>query len=179
MEIGLRRGTVVVEPHKIEWEIAAQKIISNLKDILKDDIIDVQHIGSTAIKSICAKPIVDIVVGVSSFDRIIKHNDDLMKNGIVYHKQYPLNQYLYVVGDLEKNIHTHYIHVVIWGKEAWNNYINMRDYLNTHEKEAKEYSNLKELLAQKYPENRIAYTNGKSTFIEKILLLANKWREQL
>ncbi|MCM1362476.1 MAG: GrpB family protein [Clostridiales bacterium] len=77
MEIGLRRGTVVVEPHKIEWEIAAQKIISNLKD----DIIDVQHIGSTAIKSICAKPIVDIVVGVSSFDRIIKHNDDLMKRG--------------------------------------------------------------------------------------------------
>lgn len=55
----------------------------------------------------------------------------------------------------------------------------MRDYLNTHEKKAKEYSNLKELLAQKYPENRIAYTNGKSTFIEKILLLANKWREQL
>lgn len=50
----------------------------------------------------------DIVVGVSSFDRIIKHNDDLMKSGIVYHKQYPLNQYLYVVGDLEKYTDTLY-----------------------------------------------------------------------
>ena len=77
-------------------------------------MIDAQHIGSTAIKNICAKPIIDIVVGVSSFDKILKHNDDLMKNNIVYHKQYPLDQHLYVVGDLENNICTHYIHAVIW-----------------------------------------------------------------
>ena len=179
MQIGLKGRTVLVEPHRIEWEIAAQETISSLKKILKDDIIDAQHIGSTAIKNICAKPTVDIVVGVSNFDKIIEHNDDLMKNGIVYHMQYPSGQYLYVMGDLENNIRTHYIHVVIWGQEAWNNYINMRDYLNTHEKEAKEYSELKERLAKKYPEDRSAYTNGKSAFIEKILLMAAKWREQL
>lgn len=127
MQVGLKRGTVAVEPHRLEWETAAQEIIVKLKRILKDDMIDAQHIGSTAIKNICAKPIVDIVVG-----------------------------------DLENNIRTHYIHAVIWGQEAWNDYINMRDYLNTHEKEAKEYSELKERLAKKYPEDRIDYTNGKS-----------------
>lgn len=179
MQIGLKRGTVAVEPHKIEWETEAQKTISKLKNILKDDMIDAQHIGSTSIKSICAKPIVDIVVGVSSFDRIIKHNEDLRENGIVYHMQYPPGQYLYVMGDLENNIRTHYIHAVIWGQEEWNNYINMRDYLNTHEKEAKEYSELKERLAEKHSEDRSAYTSGKSEFIEKILLMAAKWREQL
>lgn len=179
MPIGLKRGTVRVEPHKIEWEISAQKMINNLKTILKDDMIDAQHIGSTAIKNILAKPIVDIVVGVSSFDKMIKHNDDLLKNGIVYHMQYPPGQYLYVAGNSENEIRTHYIHVVIWEQEAWHNYINMRDYLNTHEKEAQEYSALKESLAKKYPEDRSAYTNGKSEFIEKILLKAAKWREQL
>lgn len=178
MQIGLARGTVLVEPHKIEWEIIAQETIGSLRKILKDDMIDAQHIGSTAIKNICAKPIIDIVVGVSSFDKILKHNDDLMKNNIVYHKQYPLDQHLYVVGDLENNICTHYIHAVIWGQEAWNNYINMRDYLNTHEKEAAEYSELKERLAKKYPEDRSAYINGKSAFIEKILLMAAKWRKR-
>ena len=121
----------------------------------------------------------DIVVGVSSFDRIIKHNEDLKNNGVVYHMQYPPGQYLYVVGDLDNNIRTHYIHVVIYGQEAWNNYINMRDYLNTHEQAAKEYSELKESLAKKYPKDRSAYTNGKSAFIEKTLLMAAKWREQL
>lgn len=67
MQIGLKRGTVLVEPHRIEWEIAAQEIISSLRKILKDDMIDAQHIGSTAIKNICAKPIVDIVVGVNNY----------------------------------------------------------------------------------------------------------------
>ena len=68
---------------------------------------------------------------------------------------------LYVVGDLEKNMHTHYIHVVIWGQKIWHNYINMRDYLNTHEEDAKEYADLKERLAKAYPKERIAYTDGK------------------
>lgn len=70
MQIGLKRGAVLVETHRIEWEIAAQETICSLRKILKDDIIDAQHVGSTAIKNICAKPIVDIVVGVSSFDKI-------------------------------------------------------------------------------------------------------------
>jgi GrpB-like predicted nucleotidyltransferase (UPF0157 family) len=179
MSIGLRIGTVSVEPHRIEWEIEAQEMIARLKSILQDDVVDAQHIGSTSIKSICAKPIVDIVVGVTSFDKMMRHNDDLMKNGIVYRKEYPLGQHLYVCGDLESTIQTHYIHVVIWGEEAWKNYINMRDYLNAHEKEAKEYSDLKEHLAEMYPEDRKAYTNGKSAFIEKILQMADKWRRQV
>lgn len=179
MSIGLKQGMVAVEPHRIEWEMAAQEIIDSIKNILKNDIVDAQHIGSTSIKDICAKPIVDIVVGVSSFDRIMKHNDDLMKNGIVYRRKDHPNQHLYVVGDLKNDIHTHYIHVVIWGQEAWNNYINMRDYLNAHADKAKEYSDLKERLAKEYPEDRITYTNSKSEFIERILRMADRWRQQL
>jgi len=177
MSIGLQRGTVAVEPHRMEWEIAAQEMIEKIKSILKDDIVDAQHVGSTSIKSICAKPIIDIVVGVSSFERIMKHNDELKKNGIVYRREDHPGQHLYVCGDLEKNIHTHYIHVVIWGKDAWNNYLNMRDYLEAHEEKAKEYSRLKEQLAKEYPEDRTAYTSGKSAFIESILQMAEEWRK--
>ncbi len=178
MSLGLKRGTVVVEPHKVEWEIAAQDIISVLKQALKDDIIDVQHIGSTSIKSVCAKPIVDIVVGVSGFDKIMKHNDVLNGKGIIYRGEDHPNQHLYVCGDLEKDIHTHYIHVVIWGQEFWNNYLNMRDYLNAHGDSAKEYSELKERLAKEYSEDRTLYTNGKAAFIEDILQCAEEWRKK-
>ena len=179
MSIGLRIGTVAVEPHRKEWEKSAQKIIDEIKNTLKDEIVDAQHIGSTSIKSICAKPIVDIVVGVSSFEKIIRHNDALMKKGIIYWREDHPGQHLYVCGDLDNNIQTHYIHVVTWGQEAWNNYINMRDYLNVHKEKAKEYSKLKERLAKEYPEDRIAYTNGKSAFIEDILRKAEEWRKQL
>ncbi len=176
MSIGLLRGVVTLEPHKMEWEVSAQKVIAAMKNILKDDIIDAQHIGSTSIKGICAKPIIDIVVGVSNFDRIMKHNDTLQEYGIIYRRQDHPNQHLYVCGDLKKEIHTHYIHVVIYKSESWDNYINMRDYLNAHEEEAMKYARLKEHLARQYPEDRTAYTNGKQIFIENILRKAREWR---
>ncbi len=178
MSIGLRRGAVALEPHRVEWEVSAREIIDTLKSTLKDDIIDAQHIGSTSIKNICAKPIVDIVVGVSSFDRILKHNGTLMEKGIIYRKQDHPEQHLYVCGNLENNMRTHHIHVVIWGQKAWNDYINMRDYLNSHEEEARAYSELKDKLVRQYPENRAAYTRGKNEFIEEILRRAEEWRKQ-
>ena len=142
MSLGLKRGTVKLEPHNAEWETCAQNMIAKLKEILKDDIVDAQHIGSTSIKNIFAKPIIDIVIGVTDFDKIMRHNNVLNANGIVYRREDHPEQHLYVCGDMENNIHTHYIHVVIWGKEAWNNYINMRDYLNSDYKTAQEYSDL-------------------------------------
>lgn len=178
MSIGLRIGTVAVEQHNIEWKTSAQELIDNLKNILKDDIIDAQHIGSTSIKSICAKPIIDIVVGVSDFDKIMQHNEELLRNGIVYRREDHPGQHLYVCGDLENDIQTHYIHVVIFESKVWNNYLNMRDYLNAHEEDAKKYSDLKKQLAKEYPEDRIAYTNSKSAFIEMILRKADEWRKQ-
>lgn len=176
MSIGLQRGKVTVTGHKAEWDDSAREIIAKLKDILKDDMIDAQHIGSTSIKSICAKPIVDVVVGVRNFNDIFKHNEMLQQNGIFYRRQDHPGQHLYLCGDLENNIHTHYIHVVIWGNDAWHNYINLRDYLNAHKEKAEEYSALKEGLAVHYADDRIAYTDGKKEFIEEILKFAREWR---
>ena len=59
--IGLKRGTVKLCEHEKEWEIEAQNTISRLKKILGNVIKDIQHVGSTSILSIKAKPIIDIV----------------------------------------------------------------------------------------------------------------------
>ena len=95
----------------------------------------------------------------------------------MYRSQDHPGQHLYVCGDIDNDIQTHFIHVVIWGQKAWNDYINMRDYLNAHEEIAKEYSELKERLANEYPEDRPAYTSGKSVFIETVLRSAEEWRK--
>ena len=71
MSLGLKRGTVQLEPHDKLWDEFAVQIIKTLKSILGDDFIDIQHIGSTAIPAIKAKPMIDIVVGVTDFDRIM------------------------------------------------------------------------------------------------------------
>lgn len=69
-----KRGAVQLEPHDKQWDEIAVQTIKILKAILGDDVIDIQHIGSTAIPAIKAKPIIDIVVGVTDFDRIISYN---------------------------------------------------------------------------------------------------------
>lgn len=115
---------------------------------------------------------------MSDFEKIMKYNNELKEVGIIYRREDHPGQHLYICGDLENNIHTHYIHVVIWGGKQWNNYINMRDYLNAHKDKAEEYSKLKLELAKEYSGDRIAYTEGKSEFIENILHEASEWRKE-
>ena len=162
MSIGLLRGTVALEPHQEAWDEEGRRICEVIKGILQEDAIDVQHVGSTSIKSIYAKPIIDVAVCVRSFEDIFKHDEELLKEGIVYRKEDIPGQQLYRCGDLDNGFVTHFIHVVIDGSDAWRNYINFRDYLNTHDEDARAYSELKTELGAKFPDDRESYINGKS-----------------
>ena len=79
MSLGLKRGIVQLESHDKQWDEAAIQTIKKLKSILGDDAVDIQHIGSTAIPAIKAKPIIDIVVGVTDFDKVMLHNEQLQQ----------------------------------------------------------------------------------------------------
>ena len=76
------------------------------------------------------------------------------------------------MGDMEKDIRTHHIHVVKWNGTEWKNYIHFRDYLNVNENVALQYDKLKEEMESKYADDRVAYTNGKQDMID-IILVAN------
>ena len=66
MNLGLKRGTVKLFPHEKEWETEAQNTIYKLSEILGSVLVDISHVGSTSIKSIKAKPIIDIAVAVNA-----------------------------------------------------------------------------------------------------------------
>ena len=169
MSLGLKRGTVQLEPHDKYWDKTATQTIETLKSILGDDAIDIQHIGSTAIPAIKAKPIIDVVVGVTDFDRIMSHNEQLQQEEIFYRGSDVECQLLYVMGDMEADIRTHHIHIVKWNGIEWKNYIHFRDYLNANENMALQYEKLKEEMEHKYADDRVVYTNGKQNMINKIL----------
>ena len=82
--IGLKRGTVQLCEHEKEWEIEAQNTIARLKEILGDVIKDIQHVGSTSILTIKAKPIIDIAVAVDEFDDILAYEKELKDAGFYY-----------------------------------------------------------------------------------------------
>lgn len=178
MELGLKRGTVALEPHNAEWEKSAKETIYVLKTILGSDAVDIQHVGSTAIKEILAKPIIDIAVAVKDFEDVLRHEEALKDAGIIFRGEDVAEQLLFVMGDFEKDIRTHHIHVVKWDEQQWRNYLNFRDYLNANPLAAVQYSKLKEKLATVYPDNRKAYTEGKRQLIDEILAQAAKWREE-
>lgn len=169
MSLGLNRGTVQLEPRAERWDGLVVQTLKILKSILDNDAIDIQHIGSTAIPAIKAKPIIDIVVGVNDFDKVMLHNEQLRQVGIFYRGSDVERQLLYVMGDMENDTRTHHIHIVKWNGTEWKNYIHFRDYLNDNENMALQYQKVKEELESKYADNRVAYTHGKQDMIDIIL----------
>ncbi|MBO5370534.1 MAG: GrpB family protein [Clostridia bacterium] len=176
--IGLKRGTVELISHQATWERNATKIILLLKSILREAAIDIQHVGSTAIKSICAKPIIDIAVGMENVNDINPYIELLSGKGVIFRKEDVSGQLLFVIGVFETDIITHHIHVVKWGSDAWNNYVNFRDYLNTFPEYAKEYDSLKKELALNFSDDRGSYTLGKQVLISRLLEQAYLWRTE-
>ena len=178
MSIGMKRGTVYLEPHQTEWERAAEETISTLKSILGSVAVDIQHIGSTSIRTISAKPIIDIAVAVNDYELILSKRDELEKADIVFRFDERPEQLLFVMGNFEKDTRSHHIHVVIYGSDEWNNYINFRDYLNSNTEAAREYEAVKLRLAEQYPDDRIAYTDGKQEVIDRLLEEARVWKRK-
>ena len=178
MSIGMKRGTVYLEPHQEEWERAAEETIQTLKSILGSVSADIQHIGSTSIKTISAKPIIDIAIAVNDFDGILSMREELRQNGVIYRFEESPRQLLFVMGDFEKDTRSHHIHVVLYGSDEWNNYINFRDYLNSSIEAAREYEAVKLRLAEQYPDDRIAYTDGKQEVIDRLLADARVWKRK-
>ena len=173
--LGLKRGTVRLYPHEKAWEAEAQRTIKTLGKILGDDAKEIQHVGSTAVPAICAKPIIDIALAVNSFDDVMKHLPKLQAAGFYYRAQNNISgQKLFACGsfyDGTGDLQTHFIHVVLTDSEQWRDYILFRDYLNQHADTAKAYESLKLSLAEAEPVDagREQYLQGKKDFIAAVL----------
>lgn len=173
--LGLKRGTVRLLPHEKAWEAEAEQTIIMLQKLLGDDAKEIQHVGSTAVPTICAKPIIDIALAVNSFDDVMKHLPTLQAAGFYYRAQNDIpNQKLFACGsfyDGTGDLQTHFIHVVLTDSAQWRDYILFRDYLNRHSDTAKAYENLKLSLAEAAPADagRERYLQGKRDFIAAVL----------
>jgi GrpB-like predicted nucleotidyltransferase (UPF0157 family) len=139
------------------------------RDILQaapESILQVEHIGSTAVPGLAAKPIVDLMAR----SRTVPLNpqsihalagigyEDLGEHGIpgrhFFRKGQPRSFHLHVVAD--------------YGV-FWNRHLHFRDYLRSHPDAAADYADVKRELATQFGGNREAYTEAKTTFIEEIL----------
>lgn len=175
--IGLKRGTVQIVPHQEAWTAAAEKIIVQLKEIFGEAALDIQHIGSTAIAGIKAKPILDIAVGTASLEGLGPVLSKLTAAGFQEaHNRFSSNL-LYIIQGKD-NVRTCQVHILVYDSLQWHNYIDFRDYLNAFPEKAQEYEALKERLAAACDNVQTAYTDGKHDYMERVLAEARAWAAQ-
>jgi GrpB-like predicted nucleotidyltransferase (UPF0157 family) len=179
MKIGLNNFIVELYDHQIEWEQNAKETIKYFKNKFGDLIVDIEHIGSTSIKTIKAKPIIDLVVGIKDFNNSKKIMEKMEIDGLKYcPKNDGPESKMFVIGELN-GILTHIIHLVEHNGNEWNNKINFRDYMNNNIEKAKEYENLKMNLMKNNKNSVSNYHKSKEQFIIEKIKEANNWRNKL
>lgn len=176
MELGLVEGTVKLCEHDSEWADEAARTIEYLKQLLKDqDILEYQHVGSTSINGIPAKPIIDIAAAISDESVVEKCKDTFEAEGFKYLGKVQDDDWMYYIGHPGQNDRTHHVHLVTAGSRTWKAYIAFRDYLNTFPDEAKKYEDIKRKAAEQNINKRKEYHKMKSPVIDELEMKAIEW----
>lgn len=164
---------VFLVPHNEQWAEYYNEMNHFLHDILSDYRIHrISHIGSTAVKKIWAKNIIDILVEIDSDENMESVSKVIESNGFI-RMTFDTNRISFNRGYTENGFEEKVFHLHL-RQAGDNDELYFRDYLNEHPQIAKEYEQLKLNLWKQYEHNRDAYTQAKSDFIEKWTLEAKK-----
>ena len=132
----------------------------------------VAHVGSTAVPGLAAKPIVDIQISVRDVEREAAYVPAIERAGVALRAREPGHRYFRPAGDRPRDVQ---IHVCDAGSTWERDHLLFRDYLRATPAARDAYGQLKIELADRYPDDRLAYTDAKSAFILDTLDAANAW----
>ncbi|MCM3444244.1 GrpB family protein [Metabacillus halosaccharovorans] len=155
------------------WEKQFEYEKKRILDALGDKVVGIEHIGSTSIKGLEAKPIIDIIVGLQDLDEVSNFVSPL--NAIEY--EYVPKPEFKDRRFFRKGLSgqgTCHLHICQFNSSEWIEKLLFRDHLRLHPKVAEEYAFLKKELASKYQFDRPTYTKNKEPFIKKIIEKARK-----
>ncbi|MDP3900054.1 MAG: GrpB family protein [bacterium] len=171
--IGTMRGTVKLVPFSHGWKRSFNAERNKLKKVLGHNAIKIEHVGSTAIPGMVAKPIIDIAVIVPSFQLFKKYIPALAKIGYKHKADDDrVDRFFFPKGSIQKR--THYLHVGEVNTHYVGDMILFRDYLLVHDNERQRYIALKQELARKHSNERRIYTDKKKDFVNKVVRKARK-----
>jgi len=132
----------------------------------------IEHIGSTAIPGLAAKPVVDIMAAVSSLEASRPAIEAAAEIGYCYFPYRAESEHWFCKPS--PMFRTHHLHLMPIGSRQWLDAIAFRDYLRTHPTIAAEYETLKRQLARDFHFDREGYTEAKDPFINRIINLARE-----
>lgn len=168
--LGLKNQAVSLAVPNALWHVAYEGEAEAIRQALGDMAIDIQHIGSTAIPGIKAKPIIDILVGLKHFADGLGCIGAMESIGYDYAgSDIVPDDHIFGRG-IKGQSRTHLVHVVEYRGLNWNRMIAFRDALRGDARLARAYEQLKVGLADEHAANRAEYTKAKRDFIDKVVM---------
>ncbi len=163
--MGLINDKVYLEKNYLKWKQMFRDEKKLLKKIFHNNDLVIEHVGSTSVPGLIAKPIVDILVGVLKLNDLDEYICELEK---YYKIKYNLDEILLIKEDSKETFFL--IHVIDINSNRYKNMIKFRDILINNPNILNEYAKLKIDLQRKYADNRERYTEEKSKFIKEVLM---------
>lgn len=167
---------IILEPYSPAWPLLFEEEKTSLLQVIGAWVVEIEHIGSTAIAGLSAKPVIDILIGVRSLSDADEHCIEKIKAlGYTYRqefeKQIPERRFFQKSRrDASRIAH---IHLVEFGSEIWKRHLLFRDYLRSHPDVSAQYEALKRALASQFSDTN-EYANAKTPFISQTLAAAQK-----
>ncbi|NLF39915.1 GrpB family protein [bacterium] len=131
-----------------------------------DTALRIEHYGSTAIPGMPAKPVIDILIEIPSFEDAKRRAIPLLNSPLWEYWWYS-DHMVFIKRETFMGARTHHLHMAPAGHEVWKG-IEFRDWLRTHQADAERYAGLKRRLAAEHRSDREAYTRAKGEFVEEI-----------
>ena len=162
---------VIVVPYNPDWPSRFDQEVTVLGTVFAGSVVAIEHVGSTAVPGLGAKPVIDVMVGLQHLAEVEGRIAALEAAGYEYIQKYeaqlPQRRYL---RKPRLGPSAYHLHCVLKGSDFWIRHVAFRDHLRAHPESAAAYYELKRALAVEV--SKAEYTEAKSPFIERILVAA-------
>jgi len=170
---------IILVDYNPDWpKIASIELKNIIKIVGKDNVSRIEHIGSTAVPGLCAKPTIDYlleILDITNCDLLIKQ---LQKIGyqFIQKPENPPPYMMFAKGYSESGITGQTFHIHVRYPGDWDEIV-FRDYLLKNQSVIADYARLKRKLANEFKNDREKYTDSKATFIKKAIVTARKTKK--
>jgi GrpB-like predicted nucleotidyltransferase (UPF0157 family) len=156
------------------WPEMAAAEISRIADAVREAVVRIDHVGSTAVPGLAAKPIVDLQLSVADVDVRSLYVEPLEGLGYLFAPD-PASPDFHLFGLPAARPRTHHLHVCAAGSEHERRHLAVRDCLRAHPAEADAYAQLKRELVARALGDRLAYIEGKNAYVAALEHRALAW----
>jgi GrpB-like predicted nucleotidyltransferase (UPF0157 family) len=156
------------------WPALAEAELGRIEEALGSVAVRLEHVGSTAVPGLSAKPILDLQLSVAAIDARERYAEPLARLGYVFVPAPESPDYHFFAKPPQRP-RTHHLHVCQAGTEHELRHVAVRDFLRAHADEAARYAALKRRLVARHPHDRLAYMDGKDVYVKALEERAVKW----